>query len=125
MLVVVINVSMVNYLSVLCRPDNPEGDKVIRYTCHVLISLNRTVTFTITQVTNCTRKVWFYFLSICSMFHQTTDYLNQGCELCHLPLHSIPKDISALNLTVEKAPRQDIIFMKKVCVFSGAKSGFT
>ena len=27
---------------------------------------------------------------------------------------SIPKDIAQLNLTVEKAPRQDIMFMKKV-----------
>lgn len=27
---------------------------------------------------------------------------------------SIPKDIAQLNLNVEKAPRQDIMFMKKV-----------
>ena len=27
---------------------------------------------------------------------------------------SIPKDIAQLNLTVEKVPRQDIMFMKKV-----------
>ncbi len=27
----------------------------------------------------------------------------------------IPKDIAQLDLTVEKAPRQDVMFMKKVC----------
>ncbi len=28
----------------------------------------------------------------------------------------IPGDISHMDLSVEKAPRQDVMFMKKVCV---------
>ena len=38
--------------------------------------------------------------------------------LCML-LSSIPKEISELNLKIEKPPRQDIMFMKKVKQSSG------
>ena len=94
-----------NSLSILCRPDNPDGDKVIRY-LHLQILF-----FTYHMLTVCFVYQKFHFIirsarvsvgKRMNLYHET--YL----------FFSIPKDIAQLNLTVEKAPRQDIMFMKKV-----------
>ena len=94
-----------NSLSILCRPDNPDGDKVIRY---IQIQI---LFFTYHMLTVCFMYHKFYFM-IRSARPSVRKrlYLNLQSYL----FFSIPKDIAQLNLTVEKAPRQDIMFMKKV-----------
>ena len=62
-------------------------------------------------------------LAVCFMYHKLYFMIRSARPSVGKQLNlnlqtylffSIPKDIAQLNLTVEKAPRQDIMFMKKV-----------